>query len=193
MSLILCIHLLMAMAGWGECGIVFCLDNGKNYLNLALEQNLIEHAQYLINQLVLTIPDDAKAETTVEECLMHNTISIPEVNTLFISLDRANKLMHKSPVVGLDEQITINGLKYNLAGIMCRIGDTGSFGHYVSIVQQDGRWYLINDSFVEDFDSLEDLNSYVESDAFGFRGVPITKLAYTFRYERINEPTERAE
>ena len=67
----------------------------------------------------------------------------------------------------VNEELKIRDTTYKLTGIIVQEGNA-NFGHYYSIIQNDNKWYLCNDSNVSE---VKDINS-------------ITKKGYVYLFNK---------
>tara|TARA_B100000900_G_C20539366_1_gene699760 strand:+ start:547 stop:1392 length:846 start_codon:yes stop_codon:yes gene_type:complete len=75
---------------------------------------------------------------------------------LIISLKRYDSRLRK---INKEIDMPISWKGYSLKGIVFHSGNFGG-GHYVYIGEEDGKWYLFNDSFVSQINNLDALNQY---------------------------------
>ena len=103
---------------------------------------------------------------TTEKTL--DILSTPEV--LVVQLKRFSNLEKSYDHVTFPSQLGLQFVSavnerqhYRITGVIVHIGDTVKSGHYVSYINHMGRWYLTNDTIVQEvcWETVADAEAYI--------------------------------
>ena len=146
-----------------------------NIINCSVEKTFINkygiNQIKKVNQLKISILDCLKEDTKpnffkgnnklyCEKCdksvdgKSNNKICIsPKILILFLDRGINNRFMcdvNFAEVIDINEFLEIKGKKYNLIGVIERLGPSGQNGHFIANCKHfDGNWYIFSDSTIK--------------------------------------------
>jgi len=153
-------------------GIIYEIINIQKFLVKRSSLNLLDlYKDGLINIIepectVLKNPYEPKVIRRMDQSTEHtfSNIILFKLNIFDITQSRANKIKNE---INIPLLLDLPNGSYSLIGVVAHMGESISYGHYISYVTRDRRnWKKINDSYVTDFIMINNNCSSIYKDGF---------------------------